>query len=158
MTWIVISCSSNYLIWFPSQTNVSPQTQSPDNCSTLCNLPDHPTGGTPQSLGPQPSYPCLPFSHAGSIPQVDTAQWEGGVIWKTKLFTELACRLVMICVQYDVHHLPPSFHFSLCSLLPHLLSSRAVVYSPLLCVVWCNFMSCYCIAFLYTRAAEHVCV
>ena len=26
---------------FPSQTNVSPQTQSPHNCSTLCSLSDH---------------------------------------------------------------------------------------------------------------------
>ena len=42
----------------------------------------------------------------------DTAQWEEGVAKKTKLFTTIASRLAMICVQYiDVHHLPPSFKF-----------------------------------------------
>ena len=35
------SCSSTPLTLFPSQTNVSPQTQSPRNCSTLCSLSDH---------------------------------------------------------------------------------------------------------------------
>ena len=52
---------------------------------------------------------------------------------KTKLFTTMAYRLAMICVQYiDVHHFPPSFHPSFCSvLLPSLVSSLCYV---ILCV------------------------
>ena len=111
------------LFWSSSQTSVSPQTQ------LLNSL---------QSLRPQPTYHCLSFSHAERVSQGITAQWEGGEARKRKLFTIMACRLAMICVEYiDVHHLPPSFHPSFCFvLLPSLVSSC----SPLLCVVLCNFM------------------
>ena len=40
-TWSMTLCSYTSLTLFPSQTNVSPQTQGPQNCSTLCSLSDH---------------------------------------------------------------------------------------------------------------------
>ena len=98
-TMNLTSCSSTSITLFPSQTNVSPQTQSPHNCSTPCSLSDY-----------NPATPVSPSAMLEESHREALHSERGGVVQKTKLFTTVTCRSVILCAQYiDVH--PPSFKF-----------------------------------------------